>query len=332
MPHTTSLWHRIEKAIIRGLVSLIARFYLRRPDQTEIIAIKIPTFKVAFYAFMNELSYLLGRPAGYRLYTLNLEVTNACNLSCEMCPVNHGMMRAKGLMDFNLFTKIIDETPLLEFVLVFQWGEPLLHPRLFEMIDYAYMRGIRTMITSNGALLTDEMIGRILGSRLERITFSVDGTSETHTQIRGFPYETLKKSILSLKAERDRRESTLKIDTSMVVWDKTEPHVEAYLAEWTPIADRVQLVPRLAEIARRNRCRELWRGQLVVFWDGRVSACCVDYDGQLILGDANHERIQDIWNGPKMRALRRAHVKRRFGAICRGCGEYRTEKVSPRFS
>ena len=117
----------------------------------------------------------------------------------------------------------------------------------------------------------------------------------------------------------------------MVVFEKTEEFVERFFAEWRPIADRVQVIPKMERFPRTSRCRELWRGMLVVFWDGRVAPCCVDYNGELVVGDARKESLRDIFNGPAMQTLRRQHRKRRFSGLCKLCGEYASRKVSPRF-
>ena len=70
---------------------------------------------------------------------LDIESTNACNLRCPFCAVtyrNWGPYR-KGFMDFSLYQRIIDdgvENGLYSVKLSLR-GEPLLHPRLHEMVS-----------------------------------------------------------------------------------------------------------------------------------------------------------------------------------------------------
>ena len=68
-----------------------------------------------------------------------VESTNVCNLDCIMCPTGlHIDTRPKGYMEWDLYTAIIDEiAPLVEAVVLHSWGEPLLHKRIIEMIQYA---------------------------------------------------------------------------------------------------------------------------------------------------------------------------------------------------
>ena len=97
------------------------------------------------------------------------------------------------------------------------------------------------------------------------------------------------------------------------------------------LADRVQAIPRLVAERRSTPCRELWRGTLVVLWDGRVTVCCVDSEGELQVGDARRDRLDDLWNGDAIRSLRRRHRDGAWPALCANCGEYAHPEVSKRF-
>jgi len=43
---------------------------------------------------------------------------------------------------------------------------------------------------------------------------------------------------------------------------------------------------------------------MVILQDGSVTACCLDYDGQINLGNVNEQSIYDIWNGEKYKKIR----------------------------
>jgi MoaA/NifB/PqqE/SkfB family radical SAM enzyme len=306
--------------------------YLQKPDIEGLLEVKFPSYRSMLHASLNEIFFRLGTESGFRLTSVNIEVTNRCNLKCIQCPTTDAMRRPQGLLDYALFEKIVEENPQLEFVLLFQWGEPFLHPRVLDMVRACSKRGIRTMLTSNGTLLRPALRREILESGLTRLTFSVDGVGETHTRVRGYPYEKLRQTILEFKAERDAAGRGPAIDVSMVVFRDTEPDLEAFRREWDGIADRVQAIPMFVEGKREVRCRELWRGSMVVLWDGRVTVCCADYDGDLVVGDARAERLTEIWDGPRLREIRRKHLQGAFPSICARCSEYRAPGVSSRFS
>lgn len=320
--------------MVKIISGLIAKYYLKKPDQAALLAIKFPTIKSILEAGLNELHYLWNSSKSYKLTSINLEVTNNCNLKCSICLVSYGMKREKGMIDFALFKKIIDDNPQLEFILLFQWGEPLLHPKICEMIKYAKERKIRTMLTTNGTLLDDGLTNRIIKSGLDRITFSVDGINQTYEKIRGFDYLQLEKIVKRFKRIKETLNSPIKIDISMVVTRETEQDVAAYLSRWQREVDRVQLIPQLdySNSTRKKKCRELWRGAMVVLWDGRVVPCCADYDAQMVIGDAKRESLRKIWNGERIICLRQSHNRGNFFGLCKTCGEYKNIYVSPRFS
>jgi MoaA/NifB/PqqE/SkfB family radical SAM enzyme len=87
------------------------------------------------------------------------------------------------------------------------WGEPLLHPRLFDMIRVAKAAGCRVGLTTNGMLLDRLAATQLLDVGLDLLAVSIAGaTRETHDTIRagsGLPW-ILKnvRRFVSLRAER----------------------------------------------------------------------------------------------------------------------------------
>lgn len=321
----------IERKLTGAVASVGARLYLGKPDQQELLEVKFPTVGSAWSALRNEVAFRRRSARSPALTSANLELTNHCNLRCTFCPVNTTMRRAKGFMDPALFRRVIDDNPQFDFVLAFQWGEPLLHPQFFELVRYAAERGVRTMITSNGTHLDPDRRRSLLECGLERITFSVDGDDATHRAVRGYDLARLREDVLTLRRERDAAGSRLRIDVSMVVDAATEHALAGYREAWRGAVDRVQAIPRLVAERRTAPCRELWRGTLVVLWDGRVTVCCVDSEGLLQVGDARSDRLVDVWNGDAIRRLRERHAARDFPPLCANCGEYAHADVSKRF-
>jgi radical SAM protein with 4Fe4S-binding SPASM domain len=189
------------------------------------------------------------------------------------------------------------------------------------------------MLTTNGTLFSEKRIEQLLVSGLDRLTVSIDGDEQTHERIRGISLDEIRAGLLELKRRRDAGRHALRIDVSMVLDDQTRPAIEHYRAAWKGLADRVQVIPRLAERPRTRPCRELWRGSLVVLVDGTVTACCADSEGALQLGNAFEEDPARILNGPAFQELRRCHRRREFPEPCRNCSEYDGSDVhvSPRF-
>jgi radical SAM protein with 4Fe4S-binding SPASM domain len=139
---------------------------------------------------------------------LQVEVTGACNLRCRMCLVSYrpGLNKRTGSLDLETFTALVDADPGLRKVTLQGLGEPLLNPKLFEMIEYAVGRGIEVGFNTNATLLTEARAEKLIRSGLSWLHLSVDGaTEQTYEAIRrGSSFSRVVENIASLVAARAR--------------------------------------------------------------------------------------------------------------------------------
>jgi MoaA/NifB/PqqE/SkfB family radical SAM enzyme len=86
-----------------------------------------------------------------------IEPTNDCNLSCIMCPRKKSR-KAVGYMSFGLFRDVVDQLSRRNIaqLSLHLAGEPLLHPRIAEMVAYAKGSGLRTVRFATNATLLNE--------------------------------------------------------------------------------------------------------------------------------------------------------------------------------
>ncbi len=270
-----------------------------------------------------------------KITSLIIEPTNTCNLRCTFCFVTEGMTREGGFMDFDLFKKIIDDSPDLEHLCMHNWGEPLLHKDIFKMIEYAKNKGVNYVVmNTNGTLLTDKMIDKVVNSKLDIIRFSIDGSAETFMRVRGVELKKIEQNINKLKNVKERRRPELKMGVVFTVEEDTEGDAEEYITHWKKIVDHVRLQPKLIPSPRTEICPEPFGkdyGKLVVLWDGRVIPCCVDYNANLTIGSVQNETIQNLWKNEKMDFLRKQHLEGKFPDTCANCNECESNKAEKRF-
>jgi len=110
------------------------------------------------------------------IHYLYIEITNRCNLRCEMCFKQY-WDDPEGDMDWELFLKILDEAeelPELEMIYFGGIGEPTVHPRFMDMAREVKRRGFALGISTNGFLLTDKRIEELVKLGLDLIYFSID--------------------------------------------------------------------------------------------------------------------------------------------------------------
>jgi len=140
---------------------------------------------------------------------LQIEPVGQCNLRCQMCPIQFrrdGPSRGAAFMDFAVFTRLIDQFPGLKELHLQGLGEPMMHPQLFDMIDYAAGKGIRVTSTSNLTLLSPRRAERCVTSGLVELNISVDSaTPSIYEEIRvGSRFERVARNVALLSETRRR--------------------------------------------------------------------------------------------------------------------------------
>src|SRR5437868_7850127 len=121
--------------------------------------------------------------------SVQIEPVGQCNLRCQMCPIQ---FRTDGppygppaFMAFDEFTRLFDQFPGLEELQLQGLGEPMMHPRFFDMVSYAAQRGVRVSTNSNLTLLNDRRAELCVTTGLDELHASIDGaTAETYEFIR----------------------------------------------------------------------------------------------------------------------------------------------------
>ncbi|HEX2915916.1 MAG TPA: radical SAM protein [Chloroflexia bacterium] len=120
---------------------------------------------------------------------VQIEPVGQCNLRCQMCPIQ---FRRDGppygppaFMPFETYTHLIDQFEGLPELHLQGLGEPMMHPRFFDMIEYAATKGIRVTTNSNLTLLNERRAERCVTSGLDCLHISIDGaTAATYERIR----------------------------------------------------------------------------------------------------------------------------------------------------
>jgi len=276
----------------------------------------------------------------------NIEATNACGMNCIMCPRQY-MKRKIGFIDLALFEKIVKQMKLNSIVVLHHFGDPLLHPKIEELIKICKKYGIKSSLSTNPSSLTSKNIKKILDAELDYLHISLDGaTKETYEKIRRgrADYGIALKNIRLFLREKNRKRNKKPLTTIAIIQMKeTKKEIKDFKKKWSNIRgidivevkefitwdgsmkDIINLGDEYSHKFKRQAyypCFWPW-GRLTVLWDGRVVPCCFDYDGKLILGDLKTQTIKEIWNSQKMREFREQNIKNSFpkGHLCKNCRE-----------
>ncbi|OEU65010.1 MAG: hypothetical protein BBJ57_07955 [Desulfobacterales bacterium PC51MH44] len=265
--------------------------------------------------------------------TVYIELTNECNLNCVMCD-RGSLSRQKLRMDMGLFKRIIDNAAEIGVpeVKLNRFGEPLLQPLLIDMIKYAKDKGIpRVYFTTNATLLTEELARKIITSGLDSITFSVDGgTAETYEKIRrGARYNKVVKNIETfarIRQELGPKKPEIVLNT--IFMKDTEDEMPLVFQKWSPIVNKINVIPvgkygnvddrsgidRGGLRSEKRICHHPF-DRLLVFWDGSVTVCCADINGDLSVGNILDERLEQLWRNDKFEHIRKMLTEKQYKTI-----------------
>jgi radical SAM protein with 4Fe4S-binding SPASM domain len=251
-------------------------------------------------------------PPQFPIY-IDVELTNRCNLSCVMC-ARQKMTRPQGDMPLALLQDICRQAVRrnalgIRFI---RWGEPLLFHNLANAISIVKGHGLLTHATTNGVLLADRFAQL---SQLDSLIVSLQGLSVgEYTSLRGNHFWGVADGIDHLMTLKDRPH----VHVSTTITDETEEQQAEFRDRWEKRVDSVGIgyttfgrvrgaeavapfLERAQPLTTRFRCKEI-RTKLSVNWNGDVTACCTDYNGEMILGNVS-DGLLSLWRSPLRRAM-----------------------------
>ncbi|MHA0856116.1 radical SAM/SPASM domain-containing protein [Paenibacillus sp. CMAA1364] len=277
-----------------------------------------------------------------------IEITSVCNLACSFCPQTK---RQANFIKIDAFTKILDEIkPHTDYIYFHVKGEPLLHPKIDQLLDLSHERGFKVNITTNGTLLHKAKHKIMMKPALRQLNFSLhsfDGhegstnKEEYVYSVLNFAKEAVEKSdvLVSLRLwnltednmtnlERNRNRQILQwIETEFNLDFKIEEKVapgsgvkiakQIYLNQdhefkWPDLKEEEDLGPGF--------CHGL-RNQAGILVDGTVIPCCLDGEGVINLGNINQKPFSEIIEGERANNLYDGFSRREVvEELCRKCG------------
>lgn len=266
---------------------------------------------------------------------VDLELSSVCNLRCPMCytisPEFRKHVDAK-IMDFALFTRIIDEiggkVPALRLSLR---GESTVHPKFVECVRYAKQHGMKEISTlTHGGRLTLDFFRQIQEAGIDWITISIDGVGETYERIRKpIKFAEILDKIKAIKEYKDERGLHRPVIKVQGIWPAIAEDPQHYYDTFSPYVDLVAFNPLIdylghdteIEYLENFTCPQQYQ-RLVIGADGLVMKCSNDEENREVIGDANRQTVHELWHGEAMQKVREMHKQPRGfmkSAVCRRC-------------
>lgn len=280
---------------------------------------------------------------------VNIEITNICNLQCSFCPP---VMRTKGFMPTPLFKKIIDEvSPLTEQITLHLMGDPLVHPKLNELIQICEEKQTPIFLVTNGVLLREDKAEWLFNKVFRQINFSLHSFEDNFPdkdptlyldKIFNFVERALKErpelyinfrlwNLGDVRGESTQNQHFLKeIYKKFGTPENASPptEIDVRLKKSHRIIGRLYLhfdtefiwpSLELPVLGEKGTCYGL-RSHFGVLVDGTVVPCCLDKEGKIPLGNVQDQDMISILKSPRaLKILKGFQERKLVEDLCKRC-------------
>lgn len=268
-----------------------------------------------------------------------------CNALCPNCPYTNSEIRNDYkdtlIMGEDTFKIIADQSGKYNaWIRISGGGEPMLHPKAVELIEYAKKVGAKVGLITNGSKFTEENTIRLLKAEVDMIEFSVDAADpETYDVVRkGLNWERLLENVKRMVEMRNKLKSKTKIIASGVNQEGVD--IDKVAQFWEPVVDNFQkrkyLTWQINDPSKsadstpylppeeRIPCPFLFE-RLNIDSRGKVMVCGFDIAAKTDMGNIHEKSIKEIWHGEGFEYYRKMHLERRGDEIelCRECPDWK---------
>lgn len=130
-----------------------------------------------------------GHPGGHTAATRKpitvWNITRTCNLRCVHCYSDSQAMQYPGELTWEEMENVLDDLSAYQVPsLLLSGGEPLIHPRFFDIVQKASAGGLKLTISTNGTLITPEKAALLKAANVAYVGISLDGIGAVHDEFR----------------------------------------------------------------------------------------------------------------------------------------------------
>ncbi|MCK9595037.1 MAG: radical SAM protein [Candidatus Omnitrophica bacterium] len=139
----------------------------------------------AWKAALSGLAYVSNIRVFGGPLTVNLLITDECNLNCSICSYQNKRNSPGMQMSLEQVNGFIAACAKEKPALFFSGGEPFMRRDILEMLRTAKKYGLKCGINTNGSLMDDQAISGLAGLGVELVVFSLYGPQHIHDAITG---------------------------------------------------------------------------------------------------------------------------------------------------
>ena len=251
-----------------------------------------------------------------RFNRIYIEITNKCNLSCSFCKKSSRPLREMTINEFKeIISKIKDYT---NTICLHVKGEPLLYSNLNEILTICDDNNINISLTTNGTLLKAKVDDLIKHKSLFKIHISLNAEvknlnylDDIFTAVSLFPQDKI--IIYRLWAQKENKldekftiiveklKDYYHLSTEVVENIKENKNTKIDINKYV---DKNNLFewPKISNVKTNGFCEGL-KSQLAILSNGTVTACCLDAEGLINLGNIIEEDLKEILENEKTKKI-----------------------------
>jgi radical SAM protein with 4Fe4S-binding SPASM domain len=324
------------------LSNLKIKFEINKHEEIYILFNQQDIIKVFKYLiFRNRFRQSGEKKISFKAPTyLLVEPVSTCNLRCPFCFQTDKSFTKKpymGVMNFDLFKKIVDEADSLKIgaITIASRGEPTLHKNYKDMLKYIGEKEniFEVKTNTNATFLNEDNCHAILKNNISQVVISSDHyIKEEYEKLRlGANFEKIVEnvdrlfnirntyypnSITEIRISGIDNDRNLDRNLFHNFWIKRSDHVSASypMERWNTYENNIH--PEI-----NDSCQYLW-DRMYVWFDGKTNPCDADYKSYLSYGDVSKDTIENIWNNEKLKEIRRSHSNNERNKVdpCNKCG------------
>ena len=262
-----------------------------------------------------------------------IEITNNCNLNCSFCPKTK---RAKEYMSIENYEEILKKiNNYTDYIYLHVKGEPLLHPKIIDIIKLSEKYNLKVNLTTNATLFPK--YAKELGTctNLNKINFSLHSENNIPNYCEKIfdnikylsPKTTVIYRLWTLKNNKLDKKSTeivnkikeyYNLSTETVEEIKNKKNIKIKSTIYVD-KDNEFTWPKITDYKSEGYCYAL-KTHIAILVDGTVVPCCLDENGQIPLGNIFNNTLEEIINSDKYQRLKKSFQDRKpCEELCKSC-------------
>lgn len=262
-----------------------------------------------------------------------IEITNICNLSCSFCSIDN---RVKETITLEKLEKLLENiNEYTDYVYLHVKGEPLLHPKLKEILDLCQKYNKKVNITTNGTLLKEKQ-EELNHPVVRQINLSLHSENKKENYLEEIfeIVDKLKRKIIiyrfwTMDNGKMNQQSTEIVNKMILYYDLSPEFVEKIKNEkHIKIKDNI-FIDKANEFVWPNLNNDYFndkgtcyalKDQLAILVDGTVVPCCLDSNGVINLGNIYEKSLEDIINSNRYQQMKQNFCNRKAcEELCKHC-------------